>query len=148
MTNYEITSIILSIIAIIISMVSFKKSDKLNMASIELYINERITNTKEKVYDISMQMATSLDELEAHPKQKEAFNKIFEGAVENNLNAYEEACTKYLDKKIDRKRFKKNYQSEIRNLVQNKQFAKYYDTVTSKYRATLKVYKLWEDSEN
>ncbi len=39
------------------------------------------------------------------------------------------------------------YKDEIRNLVHDEEFKKYFDGVTSTYKAILKVYREWEDLE-
>ena len=76
-----------------------------------------------------------------------SYSKHFDLAIENNLNAYEEACAKYLDNKVDKVRFKKTYISEIRQVVENVELKKYFDAVSSKYKAILKVYYEWENHE-
>ena len=73
--------------------------------------------------------------------------QAFESARELNLNAYEEACAKYLDGKVDKKRFKKNYHVEIRNLVENDNNKDKFDGVTSKYKCILEVYEEWNNLE-
>jgi len=150
MTIYEILSITLAPFAIIISIFSYVRANSLANANIELYINERITNTKEKVSDISMQMSilvTKETKTAAEEKQLKIYQYNLRASIENNLNAYEEACAKYLDNKVDRKRFLKNYKTEIRQLVENSQFKEYFDGVTSRYRAILKTYNEWENLE-
>jgi hypothetical protein len=150
MTMYEIISILIALGALIISLASYFKATSLSSASIELSINERITSTKERVSDISVQMSTLLSKdtlTSEEEKQIEIYKHSFDSAVENNLNAYEEACAKYLDNKVDRKRFEKNYRIEIRQLVEKQELRKYFDGVTSRYKAILKVYGLWENLE-
>lgn len=150
MTPYEIISVVISLIALIVAVFSYLKVTSLSMGNIELYINERITNTKERVSDISMQMAPLLAK-KSRSEEEEAQHQIYvrnlRTAIENNLNAYEEACAKYRDNKVDRKRFVKNYRTEIRQLVENKHHKKYFDGVTSRYKAILEVYSEWENLE-
>ncbi len=72
-------------------------------------------------------------------------------SLEDYLNTYENACSKYVDKKIDVNRFKKSYVSEIRNLFEppDNAFKKYlHPEGTSRYKALWKVYKEWNDLEN
>ena len=157
MTPYEGFSIVLaaiailvSIAAIVVSIVTFSKANALNLGNIELYINERITHTKERVSDIELQMSELVSKSKRTAQEErvlETFRHSFMAAVENNINAYEEACAKYLDKKVDRKRFTKLYKTEIRQLVENEAFKEYFDGVTSRYKAVLKVYKSWENLE-
>lgn len=150
MNSYETISILIAGVALIISVISIIVSIRNSSAMIELTINERITTTKEKVGDVSNIMTPLLAKEKPSADEKrmiELYLKQFDLAIENNLNAYEEACAKFLDKKVDKKRFKKIYKTEIRKLVENKEFRKYFDGVTSNFKAILKVYKQWEDLE-
>lgn len=161
MSKYELVSTIIAsistliaIISIIIAKISLDKSTKLNReynnyvaGQVELSINERITSTKNSTEDLVLLMPNQ-QERTNDPEKAERFEKVFKSKVENNLNAYEEACAKYIDGKVDRERFKKSYKVEIRNLVESDEFKNYFDTVKSRYKAILKVYKEWEDLEN
>ena len=64
---------------------------------------------------------------------------------EDVLNAYDEACAKYIDKKVDRERFKKMYMHEIRQLVESDDFAHKYNCIQSRYNATKRVYDEWNN---
>lgn len=106
----------------------------------------------EQVYERKCLMcdSTGVSQTEKSPetlKQLEGFGHAFKAAVESNINAYEEACAKYIDNKYDRKRFKKIYQISLRQLVENPQHKPYFDGVTSRYKAILKVYSEWENPE-
>lgn len=80
-------------------------------------------------------------------RQLEIYQRNFKAAVESNINAYEEACAKYLDGKVDRRRFEKNYRVPLRQLVETAELKEYFDAVTSRYKAILKVYDQWENLE-
>lgn len=68
--------------------------------------------------------------------------------MESYLNAYEDACGKYLDKKIDEVRFKKSYISEIKNICEKELYNAFMQPEsTSKYTAIWKVYKEWNNLE-
>jgi len=60
---------------------------------------------------------------------------------------YEDGCAKYLDEKIDKDRFKKTYQVEIRNLLEANDLKAYFDPHSSRYKAIIKVYSAWENLE-
>lgn len=150
MSPHEIISIGIASFALVISVISFFTSMRNSSAMIELTINERITNTKEKVGDVSNIMTPLLAKEKPTNDEKrmiDLYVKQFDLAIENNLNAYEEACAKFLDKKVDKKRFKKLYKTELRKLVEKNELKRYFDGVSSNYRAILKVYKQWEDLE-
>ena len=76
--------------------------------------------------------------------------KTWNSSVENYLNAYEDACGKYIDRKIDPIRFKKMYIEEIRNICNPKHNAykkHMHPKATSKFEAIWKVYEEWHRHE-
>jgi len=150
MTSYELISIIIALLAFFTSIFAVFLNNKKASATIELTLNERITTTKEKVSDVSLLMTPLISKKQHDESEKNmlaSYSKHFDLAIENNLNAYEEACAKYLDNKVDKVRFKKTYISEIRQVVENVELKKYFDAVSSKYKAILKVYYEWENHE-
>lgn len=52
-----------------------------------------------------------------------------------------------MTKKVDRERFKKMYLHEIRQLVEYPEFKEKYDSISSRYNATKKVYNEWNHME-
>ncbi|WP_157416965.1 hypothetical protein [Bacillus cereus] len=160
MSSYELIATILAVLSLILAGVSFFRTTDLTKkyndmvaqqtnligAQVELLINERITSTKNSVQDFIAKMPLDT-ELDAQPAQKTRLLQILNSLIENNLNAYEEACAKYIDNKVDRDRFKKMYKVEIRNLVEKEELEIYFNGVKSRYKAILKVYKEWEDLE-
>lgn len=150
MTTFQLISLILSGIAIVISIVALYRSSSVQRGMIELQISTLIANSQDKVSGISERMLPLLSKSnrsEEEEKTLEGLRRIFNAHVEANINAYEEACAKYIDGKVDRKRFKKNYQVAIRQLVKKAEYEKYFDGIKSEYHAILKVYKEWEHRE-
>lgn len=150
MTVYEIVSIAVSGLAIIISIVSIWKANSTASAGIELDINRGITSTRARVSDMSIQMFPLLSKAIRTPEEErllQGYTLAFEEAQESHLNAIEEACAKYLDKKVDRRRFKKTHRTAIRQLVEDDDHKQYLDPLTSRFKAILKVYKEWENLE-
>ncbi|NEU30140.1 hypothetical protein GN156_05015 [bacterium LRH843] len=160
MSVYELIATIIASLSLVLAVMSFfrtksltikynnmvKRQNDLIGGQVELLINERITNTKSAVQNLYLQMPLD-EELEKNPKQKKKLREILNTLIENNLNAYEEACAKYIDNKVDKERFKKTYKVEIRNLVEKEDLSTYFNGVTSRYKGILKVYKEWEDLE-
>ncbi|MDP8233600.1 MAG: hypothetical protein P9M06_02210 [Candidatus Saelkia tenebricola] len=149
MTIYEWIGIGIAMISLVWSCITFFLMRNNATAQTELYINERITNTKEKVSEHTNEMAPLKVKKDLTIENQELLRikeQILKTAIENNLNAYEEACAKYIDKKIDRKRFKKTYKIEIKQLVENKNFKSYFDKVTSPYKTILTVYNELKES--
>lgn len=75
--------------------------------------------------------------LAANPKD-EALKSIYDMLTEEVLNAYDEACAKYNDGKVDKERFKKMYLHEIRQLVESPELKEKHDSISSRYDATKK----------
>ena len=74
----------------------------------------------------------------------------YDKAVEQHLNSYEDACAKYLDRKIDTQRFKKSYTTEIRDLCEKTRGTIHkllHPDTTSNYKAIWAVYKEWNNLE-
>ncbi len=113
--------------------------NKLVQGQVEMQIRERITNARIRYEDLILQYKEKLGD--------ELIRNVYESTKEEFLNAYEEACQKYLDKKVDKNRFKKSYFTEIQSMVKNESFKQKYDTQSTPYKATLKVYKEWFDLE-
>ena len=110
----------------------------ISQGQIQLEIHQMISQTKRDVLDIALKIQGN---------QTGIVQQAFETAREMNLNAYEEACSKYLDGKVDKERFKKNYHVEIRQLVENANNKDKFNAVTSKYKCILAVYAEWNNLE-
>lgn len=144
MTIYEKISISISSIALVVSLLSvifskinMNKIEKIYYGQSELAIRESITNAKNKITDI---LSNVNNQNNLYTKQ------CMKVAIEQLLNSYEEACTKYIDSKIDKKRFKKTYFNEIKNLVESEELNQYFN-FGSKYDAIKKVYNEWFNLE-
>lgn len=140
-TNEKITTVI-SIISLLISIASFivtkintSKIEKIYYGQMELEIRNIITSAKNRV-------ANAIQDTNQNPKK----DQLVKFSIEELLNSYEEACTKYIDKKIDPKRFKKMYFDEIKNIVESDDLKKYFQ-FGSKYDAIKKVYNEWFNLE-
>lgn len=148
------TTVIISVIALCVSYDSARKGNKLvlvanemqkmsnemQMGQVEMQIREMISSARSRYQDKVLQVKDYSDK-----KLKEA---LLNAALEDFLNAYDEACAKYLDSKVDRLRFKKLYHDEIRQLVTDEENIEKYREPQTKYHATVKVYRQWNDLEN
>lgn len=154
MTIYEGTTAILSLAAVIISIISISKSSKANQISknanklsegqVELTIHQLLSQAKKDISEITILIAENSEK----GRRDELMSNILKDALEREINAYEEACAKYLDGKVDKERFKRNYYLEIRRLVENEDLHEKFDAVSSPFKCILKVYKEWNDMEN
>lgn len=140
----------------IISVVAAMYSRRIAMGQAETGLRASIRLTRQAVRDLTIRIGEVLDganpnKLTAEQRRRlQPLDKAFREAVEDNLNAYEDACAKYRDKKIDRVRFKKMYIDEIRNLCIEKE-GPIHDLMhpegASKFQAIWKVYREWHIHE-
>ena len=124
--------------------------------ALETQIRNTITEANHEKIMVALEKLKYLDEggedgegaknkeaKEAKEKRNKIFTVALELSEENYRNAYEDACAKYLDGKVDRDRFEKMYKTEIRKLVENEPHKQYYATNQSPYSNTLRVYNEW-----
>ena len=149
----DIGVLVTSIVAVFVSIVSFilshdaqKNGNRIAGAAnemlkgqVEMQIREMISSARRHYEEISFRASTDED--------KEILKAIEESALENVLNAYDEACAKYIDYKVDRERFKKLYFEEIKQVVEDPSISDKYKEPQTKYHATNKVYTEWNNRE-
>lgn len=104
-----------------------------------MQIRSMITVAKAHFSEMSNQLATNPD----NPTLKASVS----AALEDVANAYDEACAKYLDGKVDKQRFKQLYVNEIRNWVDSEAVKDKYIMPQSRFHATVKVYDEWNNLE-
>lgn len=132
-------AIIISILAFGFSLFSFFKSNSLTKGQVEMQIRDMISSAKWRYADLGIQLSKD--------NQNQTLIASTKAALEDVLNTYDEACAKYIDKKVDTERFKKLYVTEIRNLVEDNNTKSYYVMPQSKFQATVKVYREWNNLE-
>lgn len=155
-----IAPILISILSLLVAAGSFlfsifakRKADKIQHGFIELGMRQAIENSKARLNDVAMIMApfkAKENNKKITDEEKETlriYDKNLDAATQSLLNTYDDACSKYLDNKIDKDRFKKSYHVEIRNLLNNENLKKYFDPLTSTYKPILGVYNEWENLE-
>jgi FtsZ-interacting cell division protein ZipA len=140
-------------IAIVISLIMAFYANKKTSGGIEIELYNVIRDARRYLADSARELmpiseknntgVLSVDEKALF----EATKQKYSSAKEELLNSYEQACSKYLDNKIDKKRFRKNYNEEITNIVKDENFKEYYNGPSASYKATLKVYNEWNNLE-
>jgi len=119
------------------------ENTRLSNANTEIQLRKMISESKNLICS-ALQYRGSVEE---KPEKKiEIAEKLKRIAKQEMLNAYEEACMKYLDAKIDKERFKKTYIIEIRQLVESDSNKDKFGT-SSPYTAIKKVYNEWNNLE-
>jgi hypothetical protein len=135
---------------------SARNSRDVAIGAAESSLRSAISTTRQRVEDRALQIATILngrrrcDLKVADERMLEPHEKAFRSAVEDNLNAYEDACAKYRDGKIDIARFKKMYINEIQNLcvVKDSPITEFMNPEgASKFQAIWRVYREWHIHE-
>ncbi len=142
-------SIIISIFSLIISIVNVFMYIKLtskynNMVSIQTLTAQGAfeTQIRSLISDATKEITHYAVELQRDPKNP-ILQQAYFTAEEQYRNAYEEACGKYIDGKIDKIRFEKLYKQEIYKLVNDTNQKNFYATNQSTYASTISVYKEW-----
>jgi hypothetical protein len=161
------SSDIISLISLIIAIGSayFAKSsskqanriaqENLNLqhGMVELEISQSIEGAKSGINEISMVMVpyVAKETGESLTSEEAAilglYRKNFNAATQTLINYYDSACSKYIDGKVDKIRFKKTYKTEIRKLIENETLKEYFNPLTSSYKPILNVYSEWENLE-
>lgn len=103
--------------------------------ALETQIRQVIMQTTHDVTAIAVQLADKPD--------NEMLQFAYKVAEESYRNAYEDACAKYIDNKIDQNRFEKMYKKEIRRLVEEEPHKQFYADLQTQYSSTANVYKKW-----
>lgn len=135
-------STIVSIIALVKSVQNSKDTDQLTKEQNRISMGELEIQVRNSIYEVTRELAYWSEKASQdsnNPIVQQAFNMI----DEQYRNAYEEACAKYLDNKVDKTRFKKMYQNEIRQLVENDAEKDHYSFIQSPYSSTIAVYQEW-----
>lgn len=119
-----------------------EKALKLSQGIIEIELRNSITNARRRVDEFRLELQNfKLDRPEA---ELTAHEKIFWSILEDYLNQYDRACMLYLDRKIDRKSFKREYQTELKNIITNKNYKeRYFNKKKPRFESVIKVYKKW-----
>lgn len=119
---------------------------KLSQGVTEIEIRNSISNARSRVDDFGLQLRNF--KLERPKEDLKAHEKIFWSILEDYFNHYDRACRLYLEGKIDKKSFKKEYKREIRNIIVNKNYQRYFGSKNKRFKAILKVYKKWNNEKN
>lgn len=109
-----------------------------NKGILETEIRKNIVEARLRIIEYGHKIPETLSENDA-----QLFKHILDSLYEDYRNAYEDACSKYEDNKIDRLRFEKMYKDSIKQLVEDEIHKGFYVEPQTKYTCTLKLYKKW-----
>ncbi len=142
-------AIIISIVSLIVSIVNVLMYIKLTIKYNAMVSTQTLTaqgafetQIRSLISDATKEITHYAIELQREPENS-ILQQAYFTAEEQYRNAYEEACGKYIDGKIDKVRFEKLYKQEIYKLVNDDNQKKFYATNQSTYASTISVYKEW-----
>jgi hypothetical protein len=144
-----------SIVALVFSAVANYSARRVQQASVEYTGRAMLIQARKVVGELFVQLVKFPEESTATPAEKaqrQAIAVALEQATEDQVNVYEEMCSKYLDKKVDQERFRKMYQREIRTLIErstkNQMLQRILGTYgSSPYDCIWKCFREWEGKD-
>lgn len=121
-----------------------EKALKLAQGTIEIELRNSISNARRRVDEFGLDLQNfKLDRPDA---ELIAHEKIFWSILEDYLNQYDRACMLYLDKKIDKKAFRREYQTELKNIITNENYKeRYFNKAKPRFESVIKVYNKWAE---
>jgi hypothetical protein len=114
----SVSALLLSVLSAVFSVIQIRYTQ----AQMEIAIRNRITSARERIEDFLLDKISKYLREDDYDKYSAGYDGIYKSLVEDQLNAYEEACQKYIDNKVHRGTFIKSYKSEITNLFKNNDF--------------------------
>lgn len=161
-----VVALISMIVSIVFSIKSSNASKQSNLNAVEANriaigqsetsLREQILNARQRSEDSALRISNFLagkkkeDLAEYELSHLNHLENTWRSGVEGLLNAYEDACGKYLDSKTDKDRFRKAYINEVKNICdpQRESYARLmHPDSTSNYQAIWKVYREWHQHE-
>lgn len=118
-----------------------EKAIRLAQGVTEIEIRNSISNARSRLDDFRIQLVNF--KLDRPDENLSPHEKVFYSILEDYFNHYDRACRLYLENKIDRKSFKREYQKEIKNLIENENYKRYFDPKQHRFEAIVKVHKKW-----
>ena len=128
-----LVTIAISFIAIVISIISFSKNNSVAKDNALENIKRNIDTAKTQYENLCMQVAdlkAKTNPTEDEQKELKIKNSILDSSFEKVLNAYEDGCSLFYKRKVNKKDFKEKYQLDIQDYV-TKFSDKYAEPLTS-----------------
>lgn len=128
---------VIALFALFVSISANKRSS----ASLELTIGQSITDAKNRYDDIRRQL---LGIQNPSGELVEGYEQSKRIAIENYLNAYEEACRQYRAGNISRGNFYENHRLSIRELMESETMQEHMKAASGAYGDIREVYAQWK----
>lgn len=138
------------------SLSSADRANNIAIGQTETSLREQIMNARNRMEDCGFKIQEFLkgrqkaDLNDEELPHLDFLESTWRSSTESYLNAYEDACGKYLDDKTDKERFKKAYINEVKNICDPKRTSferLMHPESTSNFEAIWKVYKEWHRHE-
>ncbi len=94
------------------------------------------------IHGASQEVRSAAVALSDDPKN-EVKAKVFEATMDDYRSACENACEKYVHRKVGKAWFKNLFSTEIKMLVESEAHSRFYTSPDSKFLNTIKVYREW-----
>lgn len=165
MTTMEIVTAVISTGSLVVAIIALSRSTSANKAAseisreqlrlghatVEMDLAGHIRDSKHRTEDV---YATYGDFLESLPSQVpdsaratyDRVKRLSKAANEGYLNALDNACQKFFDNKVDRVRFVKSWQREMRQTVQDEAYKEYF-VAGHAFHALMRFYDEHENPE-
>ena len=154
-------AIVISVLALVVSITVAVKNARHNAivrqhaaASAETAVLGQINSARGRLADVNLKLQDVYkgrlpSNLSADEKRYvNGLEGIYHEAIEVLLNTYELACGMYLDGKVDRVRFKRQYAEELKTLFKaSEAIKKRLLDITSPFKAMRAVYEEWHNLE-
>lgn len=145
----DVVALVVAVLALLVSGYNAYKYSRLTKEYNDMVETQTLTAQGAFEAQIRAMISDATKEVNSYAVQvaREPENEVLRNAYfvaeEMYRNAFEDACAKYIDGKIDRERFRKLYGVEIQKLVNDPEQGSYYATNQSVYASTVAVYKEW-----
>ncbi|MDU1062623.1 MAG: hypothetical protein E7A34_00010 [Leclercia adecarboxylata] len=123
------------------------KRDLNTLGDSEIKLYELISKSIIEFSKFQIELKEKAEKEGEHYKMSKADNSMLDLHIENVLNAYDIACQRYLDGKLDSTRFASTYKVVIGKLFENSLYKPVLDKKNLQYSALNKVHAALNDPE-
>ncbi len=139
-------SVVSAVVALVSARWTFKR-DLNSLGDSEVKIFELISKAESELVKFNVRLKEKIESEGNEFIFKESYRVELDCLSENLLNVYDVACQRYLDKKLDKKRFKKTYGTRIGRLFSNSLYKPYLGVDNLQYSALKMVNKILNNPE-
>lgn len=142
MSKYSWITIAISIAALAISYFAYRKNSTIARDNALMNIKTNIDNSKTNYERLSMEVAALMakkDKTQTEEEEYQIKQKILDSSFGTVMNAYDDGCTRYYKRKVNKKEFEEKYHLDIVKYVE--QFPEMFAEPLTHYGKILRYYK-------